>query len=130
MTRRRTRYATLSLALAVCGIGIGVLYWNGTAAEHACGRLHLGMTRWEVEDVLGEPADNLEMAEAFGKSTYGVQSNGCEIILIGRSDRMFVWTWPDDTLVVAYDESMRVSGYHLCNHRIPLWERLRLLVGW
>jgi len=132
MKRHWKLWLGLALLVACCCVGLVVVEPYFHEPVRAYHRLKLGMTRAEVEEVIGKPPVDLSPAPFYIDFMPQIRESG-----IPRSKlysvvgcRIAVWTWPDYQVGVAYDQSDSVVGYYLVElDRPKLLDRLRTYLG-
>jgi hypothetical protein len=88
--------------------------------------LQLGMTPAEVEEAIGKPKYPDSEPIFAMRRTYYERVVGTP----NGEKRVELWSFPQHTIMVAYDVSCKVQGYIIVFHGSRLLDRLRELVGW
>src|SRR5262249_3995696 len=132
MTRRRL-FIGLGLGVAVLLLGYLAMWFAVPSEERAYNRIALGMTRTEVEAVIGQPAgdysdtvlrvtrtSHLALAREFGLSH--AQSFDPDVSLDP-------WVWDEVGIGVAFDTDGKVAGCYLfkLSSSVGFLDRMRFL---
>jgi hypothetical protein len=120
--------------LAVCGglavllVAVLAIVWylwpDDRISPASCERIHEGMTRLEVEAILGGPPGAYT---ADGQDwSMGMLHGGVRHIGTKRE----VWVADDGGIRVDFDQQGRVDICQWCPRRQSFWQRLRDRIGW
>jgi hypothetical protein len=111
--RMRTKLTVLAGVVLLLGVGVVVLWpRSNQITESNCGRIKMGMSRTEVESILGGPPG------VYGwRPMWPVREESREVIPRDKSVLNCVWVrwWGDEGAIdVFYDPSGRAMGVTWC----------------
>jgi hypothetical protein len=122
MAVRRNKHAKLVALLALAGVGVFLLWpWPSTGSrltQNNLNRLRDGMTRLEVEAILGPPADHTTGPLA-DPMLITIQQGHIEYPI---ANNMLMCAWADDAEAVwiSFDASNTVRGVVRCPAGVKL----------
>ncbi len=128
MTRRRWVYLGLAVLLA---LGLAVrFFWPSPFPVRAYERLRLGMTKSEVEAIIGEPPTRCNFfrySVPIGSISppdlpvigSRLRETGIRCADVREGQPLDGWEWEDGGLWVTYDRDGQAVGYYLVGPMFP-----------